>query len=112
MMLYPSVQELTTEKINRYALVIAAAKGARHVTEEMLRARSKIEERRESDRMNSRDLKSEAMAETLSDKPVSVSVKRIYDGEYQIVMPEGSAEDDAGDYDVTSDYSDVDYEDQ
>ena len=112
MMLYPSVQELTSEKVNRYALVIAAAKGARHVTDEMLRTRSKIEERRESDRMNSRDLKGEALAESLSEKPVSVSVRRIYEGEYKIIMPDSNSEDDMGDYDVTSDYSDVDYEHQ
>ena len=112
MMLYPSVQELTNEKVNRYALVIAAAKGARHVTDEMLRSRSKIEERRESDRMNSRDLRSETLAESLSEKPVSVSVRRIHDGDYKIIMPESSGEDDTGDYDLTSDYSDVDFEDQ
>ena len=112
MMLYPSVQELTSKTVNRYALVIAAAKGARHVTDEMQRVHSKIEERRESDRINSRDLKSEALAESLSEKPVSISIKRIYDGEYKIKMPSYSNEDDSGDYDEPSEYSDVDYEDQ
>ena len=113
MMLYPSVQELTTENVNRYALVIAAAKGARHVTDEMLRVRGKIEERRESDKLNSRDLRGEALAEALSEKPVSVSVKRISDGEYKIIMPTSNSEDNCGDYDVSqSEYSDVEYDEQ
>ena len=98
MMLYPSVQDLTNESVNRYALVVAAAKGARHVTDEMLRIHNNIEERRESDRLNSRDLRGEALAEALSEKPVSVSVNRIYDGEYKIVMPSYSNEDSAVDY--------------
>lgn len=112
MMLYPSVQELTSDTVNRYALVIAAAKGARHVTDEMQRLHEKLEERRESDRINSRDLKGETMAETLSEKPVSLSIKRIYDGEYKIKMPDYNGEDDAEDYDVPSEYSGVDYDDQ
>ena len=33
MMLYPTIQELTEGKINRYELVIATAKGARKVIE-------------------------------------------------------------------------------
>ena len=32
-MLYPSIQQITKGKINRYTLVIATAKSARHVTE-------------------------------------------------------------------------------
>ena len=31
-MLYPSVQDLTNNDVNRYMLVIAAAKGARYIT--------------------------------------------------------------------------------
>ena len=113
MMLYPSVQDLTNESINRYALVVAAAKGARHVTDEMLRIHNNIEERRESDRLNSKDLKGEALAEALAEKSVSVSVKRIYNGEYKIVMPSYSSEDAMADYEDTSDFpSEVDYEEQ
>ena len=32
-MLYPSVQQMTNEKVNRYALVIATAKGARYIND-------------------------------------------------------------------------------
>ena len=112
MMLYPSVQELTSDKINRYALVIAAAKGARHVTEEMARVRRKLEERRESDRINSRDLKTEAMTETLNEKPVSVSIQHIYNGDYKINMPSNFEDTDADEYEAQSEYSGVDYEEQ
>ena len=31
MMLYPTVQDLTNDKVNRYKLVIATAKCARHI---------------------------------------------------------------------------------
>lgn len=36
MMLYPNVQEMTNDKINRYMLVIAAAKCARRITDKVL----------------------------------------------------------------------------
>ena len=110
MMLYPSVQELTSDAVNRYALVIAAAKGARHVTEEMARTRNKLEERRESDRINSRDLKGEAMAESLNEKAVSVSIKHIYNGDYKIVMPNYCGDEETEDYPSQTSYPEVDYD--
>ena len=111
MMLYPSVQELTSNGVNRYALVIAAAKGARHVTEDMAKTRRKLEERRESDRMNSRDLKTEAMADSLNEKAVSVSIKHIYEGDYKILMPNYKDDAESDNYDAQTDYSDVVYDD-
>ena len=35
-MLYPSIQKLTNDKVNRYMLVMAAAKCARHITQEIV----------------------------------------------------------------------------
>ena len=46
MMLYPTVQELTNENVNRYGLVIATAKCARHIIDKANEARELEEARR------------------------------------------------------------------
>ena len=83
MMLYPTVQDLTNEKTNRYKLVIATAKGARHIIDKY-NAEHELEEHRkaESDRY-SKDFKEDDIL--LREKPVSIAVKKIYDGDYKIL---------------------------
>lgn len=85
MMLYPTVQELTNEKVNRYALVIATAKCARHLIDKSNLKREEDEAFRfESDRF-SKDSKLSESDILLTEKPVSVAVQKLYDGEYSIV---------------------------
>ncbi len=84
MMLYPNVQDLTNEKVNRYKLVIATAKCARHLIdkandEHELEALGRVE----GDRFV-KDAKSDSEV-LLSEKPVSIAVQKLYDGEYTIV---------------------------
>lgn len=86
-MLYPTINELTKGKINRYSLVIATAKGARHITNVINAEREAIENDRESDRFF-KEAKSESLLELSNDKAVSVSVARIYNGEYKIIVPD------------------------
>ncbi len=84
MMLYPNVQDLTNDKVNRYKLVIATAKGARHIIDKANAERELEEQRRlETDRF-SKDNKYDNDT-LLSEKPVSVAVQKLYDGEYTIV---------------------------
>ncbi len=84
MMLYPNVQDLTNDKVNRYKLVIATAKCARHLIDKANDERELEERRRlETDRF-SKDNKYENDI-LLNEKPVSVAVQKLYDGEYTIV---------------------------
>ena len=76
MMLYPNVQDLTNDKVNRYKLVIATAKGARHIIDKANAERELEEQRRlETDRF-SKDNKYDNDP-LLSKKPVSVAVQKL-----------------------------------
>lgn len=83
MMLYPTVQDLTNDNVNRYKLVIATAKCARHIIDKANDERELEEMRPEGDRFG-KDTKSCADV-LLTEKPVSIAVQKLYDGEYKIV---------------------------
>lgn len=84
MMLYPTVQELTNDKVNRYKLVIATAKCARHLIDKANDERENEElHRAEFDRYGKETKTSFEVL--LTEKPVSVAVQKLYDGEYSIV---------------------------
>ncbi len=85
MMLYPTVQDLTNDKVNRYKLVIATAKCARHLIDKSNAEREEEEARRvEADRF-SKDAKASDSDILLTEKPVSLAVQKLYDGEYTII---------------------------
>ena len=80
----PSVEEMTTDELNRYELVIATAKCARLITDEYVEQRAcaeKLIERKETDKSISalidKDLRDE--------KAVRNAVERLKDGQYKIV---------------------------
>ncbi len=81
-MLYPSIQDLTHGQVNRYALVIATAKSARHITEKMLEEAEYAEKHRELE-----FLPKSAFADYEVRKPVSIAVKKLASGEYKITPP-------------------------
>lgn len=86
-MIYPSIEELTRGKYNRYTLVIATAKCARMVTDEYVQQREyaeKLLQNKETDKSLAQMIKREYRDE----KAVKSAIKRIYQGEYKIV--EGS----------------------
>ncbi len=74
-MLYPSVQDMTNDSVNRYMLVIAAAKGARYLTYKQNKERDLYEVGKES----------EGQPEETGEKAVSLAVDRLYDGRFKIV---------------------------
>ena len=85
MMLYPTVADLTNEKVNRYMLVIATAKCARHLIDKANDEHEYEESRKsETDRFVKDAVKSDYEL-LLTEKPVSVAVAKLYDGEYSIV---------------------------
>ncbi len=82
MMLYPNVQDLTNDKVNRYKLVIATAKCARHLIDKANDEHETDEQGRIDDRFAKDTKESDIL---LTEKPVSVAVQKLYDGEYSIV---------------------------
>ncbi len=84
MMLYPTVQDLTNDKVNRYKLVIATAKCARHLIDKANDERENEEiYKSEYDRYGKETKSNYELL--LTEKPVSVAVQKLYDGEYNIV---------------------------
>lgn len=81
-MLYPSLQELTNEKVNRYRLVIATSKCARHITEKRCEEKEIAEQRKEIDRF-AKDARTETIEDT--EKAVSLAIDRLKSGEYKII---------------------------
>ena len=77
-MLYPNVQKMTNDKVNRYMLVIAAAKCARRITDQMPEEAEQAEEKKEP--------KGEAVeAEIVSEKPVTTAIDMLSSGECKII---------------------------
>lgn len=77
-MLYPNVQKMTNDKVNRYMLVIAAAKCARRITDQMTEEAEQAEEKKEP--------KGEAVEpEIVSEKPVTTAIDMLSSGECKII---------------------------
>ncbi len=72
-MLYPSIQDLTNNDVNRYMLVIATAKGARYVTY-----------KNNIDLLNKEGDKTVSIEES-SKKSVSIAVDKLHSGQFKII---------------------------
>ncbi len=83
-MIYPSIGELTNDKVNRYALVIATAKCARVITDEYVRQREKAE-RMIANKDTDKSLASMITKEFRDEKAVRTAINRIKSGEYTIL---------------------------
>lgn len=95
-MIYPSIEELTKGKINRYTLVIATARGARMVTDEYIQQRENAEtaitKKDNTDKMV--DL---IDRELCDEKAVKIAIRRINEGYYSIInapSADGTIQDD------------------
>ena len=84
-MLYPSIQEITKGQVNRYCLVIATAKCARHITDKMLEEREYAEKHKDLE-FRPR----ESFADFEVRKPVSIAVKKLAYGDYSISGTSGN----------------------
>lgn len=86
-MIHPSIAELTKDKdINRYTLVIAAAKSARVITDEYVRQREYAEKlalSKEADK--SKSVATLIKKEYRDEKAVKLAVAGLYSGEFRIV---------------------------
>ncbi len=82
-MIYPSIDEITKGKYNRYTLCIATAKCARVVTDEYV-AQREIAEKMLANKETDKSLASMIKREIRDDKAVKTAIKRLYNGEYVI----------------------------
>lgn len=83
MLIQPSIVELTKDKYNAYTVVIAAAKGARMVTDEYVVQREKAD-RMVANKETDRPLHTLIESEYRDEKSVKVAVRRLHEGKYLI----------------------------
>lgn len=83
-MVYPSIDELTQDKFNRYTLVVATAKCARMVTDEYVRQREVAEKLLSSNKESEKSLAAMIKRELRDDKAVKTAIDRIKSGEFKV----------------------------
>ena len=89
-MLYPTINELTKGKYNRYELSLATARCARIVTDEYVKQREEAEKAQTGNKETDKPINTLINKELRDEKAVKTAIRRIHDGEYVIVRrPEG-----------------------
>ena len=83
-MVYPSIDELTQDKFNRYTLVVATAKCARMVTDEYVRQREVAEKLLSSNKESEKSLAAMIKRELRDDKAVKTAIDRIKSGDFKV----------------------------
>ncbi len=85
-MIYPTIQQLTKGKFNRYELVIATAKCARIVTDQYVEQRN-VAEKMIANKETDRSLVSMINRDLRDEKAVKNAISRINDGTFEIYRP-------------------------
>ena len=83
-MLYPTIEELTQGKCNRYELALATAKCARLVTDEYVRQHDAAEKSQTGNKETDRPINTMIDRELRDEKAVKVAVNHLYEGRYVI----------------------------
>ncbi len=83
-MLYPTIEQLTKGKFNRYELALATAKCARLITNEYVRQHEAAEKSITGNKETDRPINTMIDPELRDEKAVHVAVNRINDGVYRI----------------------------
>ena len=83
-MLYPTIDELTQGKYNRYELALATAKCARIVTDEYVKQHDAAEKSITGNKDTDRPLNTMIDRELRDEKAVKVAINRLHRGEYVI----------------------------
>lgn len=101
-MLYPTIDELTQGKFNRYELALATAKCARLITDEYVRQHELVEKSATGNKETDRALSATVDKELRDEKAVKVAINRIYRGDYSIAQ---NAEDEVVEENETAEAS-------
>lgn len=93
-MVNPTINQLidNNEDINRYSLVIAAAKSARIITDEYIKQKEYAEKIASLDGDKKGNYSCIIKKEYRDEKAVKNAVNGLYEGEFEIVKPDGTRE--------------------
>jgi len=83
-MLYPTIDELTQGKYNRYELALATARCARLITDEYVRQHDLAEKSITGNKDTDRPLNTMIDRELRDEKAVKVAIRCIHEGQYSI----------------------------
>ena len=86
-MIYPTIEQLTNGKLNRYELVVGVAKCARIVTDEYVEMKAKAQkliENHETDK----PLAALIDPEYKDQKSVKIAISKLTSGRFKLVRPE------------------------
>ena len=87
-MLYPTIDELTQGKYNRYELALATARCARLITDEYVRQRDAAEKAATGNKEVDRNLINMITKEYRDEKAVKNAITKLHSGEYKIIREE------------------------
>ena len=86
-MIYPTVEQLTGGKFNRYELVVGVAKCARIVTDEYIEMRTKAQKMIDNHETE-KSLSSLIDPEYKDQKAVKIAIAKLEGGRFKMVRPE------------------------
>ena len=86
-MIYPTIEQLTEGKLNRYELVVGVAKCARIVTDEYIEMRTKAQKMIDNHETE-KSLSSLIDPEYKDKKAVKIAIANIEGGRFKLVRPE------------------------
>ena len=86
-MMYPTIDELTKGKFNRYELVVGVAKCARIVTDEYVEMRNKAQKRIDN-RETNKSLFSQIDPEYRDQKAVRIAISKMVEGRFEMAREE------------------------
>ena len=86
-MIYPTIEQLTEGKFNRYELVVGVAKGARIVTDEYVRMRTRAQKMIENHETD-KPLAALIDPEYKDQKAVKIAIGKLVGGEFKMVRGE------------------------
>lgn len=87
-MIYPTIQDLTKGKYNRYELAIATAKGARRITDEYVRQRTAAESATGNGKDGEKPAANMIDKKLKDEKAVKLSIDKLDAGEFVITEEE------------------------
>ena len=88
-MIFPSIEQLTKDKYNRYELVIATAKAARIITDELNEKKEEMEKAagvKEASPNEKMVQIQKEFKDIPEEKPVKSAIQKIFDEEFLIVV--------------------------
>ena len=91
-MLYPTIDELTKGKFNRYELSLATARCARIVTDDYVNQREEAEKANTGNKETDKPINAMIDKELRDEKAVRTAIRRIHDEEYIIVSQSENTE--------------------